>query len=81
MANPPDNKPVLHTKKHIARLERERLQTRIILYGFIGILVVVLGLITYGYLDQKYFQARRPVAKVANVSIRVSDWQSRVRME
>src|SRR5512140_1792455 len=81
MANPQDNKPVLHTKKHTARLERERLQTRIILYSFIGVLVIVVGLIVYGYLDQKYFQQRRPVARVTNVSIPISEWQARVRMQ
>ncbi len=81
MARQPDNKPVLHTKKHIARLERERLQTRIILYSFIGVLVIVVGLIAYGYIDQKYLQFRRPVAKVGQVSIPVGEWQARVRME
>src|SRR5512143_3763182 len=81
MAKPPDNKPVLHTRKHIARLERERLQTRIILFSFIGVLVIVVGLIAYGYLDQKYLQFRRPVAKVGDTSIPVGEWQARVRME
>lgn len=81
MANPRDNKPVLHTKKHIARLERERFQTRIILFSFIGILVITLGLVIYGYLDVKYFQALQPVAKVGNVNIPVGEWQARVRME
>src|SRR5512143_1859014 len=81
MAKPPDNKPVLHSKKHIARLERERLQTRIILFSFIGVLVLVVGLVLYGYLDVKYFQARRPVAKVGDVGIPLGEWQARVRME
>ncbi len=81
MPNRPDNKPVLHTKKHIARLERERLQTRIILYSFVAVLVAVAGLVVYGYLDTKYFQFQRPVAKVGNVSITVGEWQARVRME
>ena len=81
MANRPDNKPVLHTKKHIARLERERLQTRIILYSFIVVVVAVVGLVTYGYLDTKYFQFQRPVAKVAGTDITVGQWQARVRME
>ncbi len=81
MPNPPDNKPVLHTKKHIARLERERVQTRIILFSFIGVIVIVVGLLTYGYLDIKYFQQRRPVAKVGNVGIPAGAWQARVRME
>jgi parvulin-like peptidyl-prolyl isomerase len=81
MANPRENKPVIHTKKHIARLERERFQTRLILFSFIGILVIIVGLVVYGYLDIKYFQALRPVAKVSNVSIPVGEWQARVRME
>ncbi len=81
MANPRDNKPVLHTKKHIARLERERQQTRWILFGFIGILVLVVGTLGYGYLYKNYLQARRTVAKVGNVSIPVGEWQARVRME
>jgi peptidyl-prolyl cis-trans isomerase D len=81
MANPQDNRPVLHTRKHVARLERERLQTRIILFSFIGVLVIVVGLVVYGYLDINYFQARRPVAKVGNESVQLGTWQARVRME
>jgi peptidyl-prolyl cis-trans isomerase D len=81
MPNPRDSKPVLHTKKHIARLEREKFQTRLILFSFIGIVVIVVGLIVYGYIDIKYLQALQPVAKVGNVSIPISEWQARVRME
>src|SRR5258708_8292851 len=81
MANPRETKPVVHTKKHIARLERERQQTRLILFSFIGIIVFVIGLIVYGYLDINYFQAKRTVAKVGSVSITVGEWQTRVRME
>lgn len=81
MANPRENKPVLHTKKHIARLEREKFQTRLILFSFIGILVIAVGLVIYGYLDIKYFQALQPVAKVGNVGIPLGEWQARVKME
>jgi len=81
MANPREHKPVIHTKKHIARLERERRQTHFILAGFIGILVIVVGLLVYGYVDLNYLQARRPVAKVGDVAIPVNEWQARVRME
>ncbi len=49
MAKPRDEKPVIHTKKHIARLERERQQTRLVLFSFIGIMVAVVFLIVYGY--------------------------------
>jgi parvulin-like peptidyl-prolyl isomerase len=81
MANPREEKPVLHTKKHLARLERERRQTNIILFTFIGLLVIVAGLIGYAILYNTYLQAREPVAKVGNVNITVSEWQARVRLQ
>jgi peptidyl-prolyl cis-trans isomerase D len=81
MSNPREKKPVLHTKKHIARLERERRQTRLLLFSFIGVLVIIVGLVVYGYLDIKYFEALKPVAKVENVSIPIGEWQARVRMQ
>jgi parvulin-like peptidyl-prolyl isomerase len=81
MANPQEHKPVLHTKKHIARLERERRQTRYVLAAFIAILVIVVGLVIYGYVDIKYLQPRRPVAEVGDVDISAQAWQARVRME
>ena len=81
MANPREEKPVLHTKKHLARLERESRQTNIILFTFIGILVIVAGLIGYAILYNTYLQARQPVAKVGNVNITVSEWQARVRLQ
>lgn len=81
MANPRESKPVIHTKKHVARLERERQQTRLILFSFIGIVVVVIGLLTYGYLDIKYFQARRAIAKIGETNLTIGEWQARVRME
>ncbi len=74
-------KPVVHTKKHMARLERERRQTRIILYTFIAILVVSIGLLIYGYLDVNYFKLQKPVAKVGSVEITRKDFQTRVKLE
>jgi parvulin-like peptidyl-prolyl isomerase len=81
MANPRENKPVLHTKKHMARLERERRQTRLILAAFIGILVIAAAVIVYGYIDIKYLQVRRPVARVGEVAIPIGEWQAMVRVE
>jgi peptidyl-prolyl cis-trans isomerase D len=81
MANPREEKPVLHTKKHLARLERERRQTNIILFTFIGLLVIVVGLIVYAVLYSTYLQAREPVAKVGNINITVNEWQARVRLQ
>jgi parvulin-like peptidyl-prolyl isomerase len=81
MSNESGHKPVSHTKKHIARLERERQQTRIILYIFFGILITVLALLAYGILDVKYFQLRKPVATVNGVDILAGEFESRVRLQ
>ena len=81
MANEQGKKPVVHTKKHIARLERERRQSRLILYIFIGILATVIGLLVYGYLDLNYFQLRRPLATVGGKNILVGEFESRVRLQ
>ncbi len=80
MPNEQGNKPVLH-KKHVARLQREQQQGRIILYTFFGILAAVVLLLIYGWLDIKYFQANRPVAKVGDAEILLKDFEPRVRLQ
>jgi peptidyl-prolyl cis-trans isomerase D len=73
--------PKVITKKHIARLERERRQTRLILgIALAGILIVV-GLVAYGYLNVNVFQLNEPVAEVNGVKITTRDWQERVRFQ
>ncbi|MFN2121654.1 MAG: peptidylprolyl isomerase, partial [Anaerolineales bacterium] len=81
MANPTDNKPAVHSRKHIARLERERRQTRLILGGFGLAVVAAVGLLVYGYVYNTYLFARRPVARVGEINIPVGEWQGRVRMQ
>ena len=68
-------------KKHVARLQREKQQSRAILYAFIGILSVVVLLLIYGYLDINYFQLKRPVAKVGENEIQINQFQPRVRLQ
>jgi parvulin-like peptidyl-prolyl isomerase len=80
MTNESGKKPVLH-KKHLARLQRENQQSRIILYAFLGILAGVLLLIGYGFLDMNYLQLQKPVAKVGDVEILVKQFEPRVRMQ
>ena len=80
MPNESGKNPVLH-KKHVARLQRERQQSRLILYVFIGILAAVVLLLGYGYLDIKYFQLQRPVAKVGETEILASQFEARVRLQ
>ena len=78
MANPREEKPVIHTKEHLARLDARSGQTNLILFSFIGILVIVAGLIGYTILYNVYLQARQPVAKVGTVNITVSKWRTGV---
>ena len=80
MTNESGHKPALH-KKHVARLQRESQQSRIILYAFIGILAAVVLLLGYGFLDVNYLQLQKPVAKVGDVEILVNQFEPRVRMQ
>jgi parvulin-like peptidyl-prolyl isomerase len=80
MTNESGHKPVLH-KKHVARLQRESQQSRIILYTFIGIVAAVVLLLGYGFLDMNYLQLQRPVAKVGDVNILVNQFEPRVRLQ
>ncbi len=80
MDNESGKKSDLH-KKHVARLERERQQSRLILNVFIGIIAAVVLLLVYGYLDINYFQLQRPVAKVGDTEIIAKDFQARVRLQ
>ena len=79
MSNESGRKPVMH-KKHVARLEREQQQTRLILYVFFGILGAVVLLLLYGWLDVNYFQLNRTVAKVGETEIVARDLEARVRL-
>ncbi|HEX2997414.1 MAG TPA: peptidylprolyl isomerase [Anaerolineales bacterium] len=73
--------PKVVTKKHIARLERERRQNRLIVGIAAAGIVIVLGLLGYGYLKINYLQAREPVAKVNGVTITTGEWQERVKLQ
>lgn len=73
-------KPVQPTKKHIARLERERIQKRYLIIGSIIVVVLVVGLILYAFIDQMYLQSRRSVAIVNGTQIIASDFQGQTRL-
>lgn len=75
------NTPRIVTKKHIARLERERRQVTIVRTVAIAMIAVVLLLIGYGYLDLNYLQLQKPVAEVNGDKIAISEWQERVQLQ
>jgi hypothetical protein len=69
------------TKKHQARMEKERIQRRYLIGGSIIVAVLVIGVVIYGFLDQSVFQALRPVAKVGTQTITLGDFEKRVRFQ
>ncbi|MDO9349345.1 MAG: hypothetical protein Q7T47_08665, partial [Anaerolineales bacterium] len=68
------------TRKHLARLERERRQSRLITYSALAIVVVVISMILYGILSQTVLQARQPVVKVGKDVVTTREFQMRVRL-
>jgi parvulin-like peptidyl-prolyl isomerase len=73
--------PKVITKKHMARLERERRQVNLIRGIAIGGILIVLGLLGYGYLNLNVFQLNQPVAEVNGVRVSTREWQERVRFQ
>lgn len=72
--------PKFATKKHIARLERERRQVALIrTISIISIALVVL-LVGYGILDTTYLKMNQAVAEVNGEVISLGYWQERVQM-
>jgi parvulin-like peptidyl-prolyl isomerase len=75
------NTPKIISRKHIARLERERRQVMLIRGIAIAGIVIVAGLLIYGYLKLNFLQLREPVAEVNGVKITTGEWQERVRFQ
>ena len=69
------------TKKHLARVEKENRQKKFLLYGIIGVVVVIAGLIIYGVLSTTVLKDSKPVAKVGKTTITVKQFEDRVRYD
>jgi parvulin-like peptidyl-prolyl isomerase len=76
MAKSSSRKRTPPTKKHIARLERERMQTRLITISAIIVIVLVVGVIGYGILDQRVLRGLRPVAIVNGEEISTNEFRA-----
>ena len=74
-------KAKVQSKKHIARLERERRQVRLIKIIAIIVVAAVVLIIGYGLLDQYYLQAQQPVAEVNGEKIKTKEFQARVVLQ
>ena len=69
------------TKKHLARVEREQRQKRIIMGSSIVILIIVVGLIGYGIIEQVILEPNKPVAIVGEDKITTEEFENRVKFE
>ncbi len=70
-----NTKNTMLTKKHLARMEREQIQTRWILIGTISTIILVVGLLGFGILNEMVL---KPNATIVNVN---SDKASLVRFQ
>lgn len=76
-----NEEPRVHTKKHLARLEKENRQKKALLISLISILGVILLVVLYGLLNDSVFKPKRTVAKVNDAVITVEQFQKRVKYE
>jgi peptidyl-prolyl cis-trans isomerase D len=74
-------KPNIQSKKHIARLERERRQVRLIKFIAIGVVAAVILILAYGFLDINVLQKLQPVAEVNGDKITTREFQARVILQ
>jgi peptidyl-prolyl cis-trans isomerase D len=76
MSNNPPKKTATLSKKHMDRLHREKKQIRYITIGAIIVILLVIGSIGYGILDQQVLKGRRAVAVVNGEKITVNDFRA-----
>ncbi len=72
--------PKILTKKHLARQDRERRQTRMITGIAIGIIAIVVLGIAYGLLNDTLFLNWRPAVTVNGETRSLHEFQVRVRV-
>ncbi|MEJ5313569.1 MULTISPECIES: peptidylprolyl isomerase [Anaerolinea] len=78
MAKQPEKK-MISNRKHLARIEREKMQRRYLLLGTAIVLIAVVGLIVYGILEQTVLQQNRAVAQVGQEKITVKEFQTEAK--
>ena len=78
MAKNPQN-TIAPTKKHQARLEREKQQIRWVIIGTIVVLALAIGSILLGVIYEQFIKPSRTIANVNGDIIRVKEFQNQVR--
>lgn len=74
-----DVNPKIISKKHLARLEKEKIQNRLIVTISLVVLALVILLVGYGILDQTVLRDTKPVAVVGSDKITTVEFEKVVR--
>lgn len=74
-----DHPSKIVTKKHLARVERESIQNRWIMTASIIVIVLIVGILGYGILDQNVLRGQQPIAKVDGDAISTNEFSAFVR--
>ncbi len=73
--------PTPASRKHEARLQKEKRQNKIMITVMVAIVGVVILLVGYGVLQGTVLKNRKPVARVGDTTINVNDFVKRVQYE
>jgi hypothetical protein len=79
MANKNLVKSKVVTKKHLAKKEKEARQTKIILISTIVLLGIIVGLVSYGLVDNYIVKPNKIVARVGEKTIKAGDFDKEVK--
>lgn len=75
-----DKKSFNLTPKNLVGAERDRFYSRLLTYGTILVVLIVIGLVAFSAIQQNYIIPRQTLAQVEGVEISGSDYQQRVRL-
>lgn len=73
--------PEKRTNKFVAQKEKEQRQKKIIMIATAAVLVIVLGLVAYGIIDQQILQPSQAIVSLDSRKIDTEEFQERVRYQ
>jgi len=68
------------TRKHLARAQRDRIQSRWVLGVSIVIGVTVIGLVAFAILGVNFIEARKPIVTINGEDVTIRQFKARVRL-
>ncbi len=76
-----EKKKKVITKKEMSRVTRENRQMKYLTTGIIAVLVLVVGILVYGILNEYVLQGKKTVASVNGEKISLDEFQKQVRYQ